>query len=391
MNILFTAINPFYPPFGGLQKVTDTLCRELIALKNNVYYLNLTWCREECKSYLYPANSVTILPESDIYSEENITFYNKFIKDKGIDVVINQNGLYEGASLFCKVYDKKVKLISVVHNNPLLNYNYIWNELSYLRNNTWIERLKRIFRCLLYFRVKQQRLTYLKQHYTQFDGDNHSVLVLLSSRYKKPLLRIAPHLSTRLYSIANPNSYEDICEFPQKQKEIIFVGRLDNNSKKVNRLLKIWKHIYKEFPEWMLSVVGEGPDRLELENYSARLGLENIVFYGYSDPKPFYKRASIICMTSDFEGFPMVLTEAMQFGCVPIAYNSFEAIEDVIIDEITGILVQPFNEFRYVEDLRKVMSDDSYRHKLAQSAFEYVKRFNVKNIVRMWTNLINQL
>lgn len=388
MNILFTAINPFYPNHGGLQRVADTLCREFIKLGHQVYYMHLTWCQEECKLYSYPTKFVSILPKPELDSEENIIFYNQFIKHNSIDVIINHNGLYEGATLFCRVYDKRVKLISVIHNNPLLNYNYLWSELSYLRNKTWTERLKRIARCFLYFKIKRQRLLYLKRHYNQFNDENHSELVLLSSWYIQPLLRIAPHLSSKLHAIANPNSYDEVVSIPLKRKELLFVGRLDNRSKKINRLLEIWKYIYKKFPEWDLSIVGDGTDRDFLENYTLKMGLERITFYGFSNPKPFYERASIICMTSDYEGFPMVLTEAMQFGCVPIAYNSFEAIRDVIIDGKTGVLVKPFNAKKYVKKLCHIMCDDLYRTALSQAAFEYVKKFDVGKIVNEWLDLI---
>lgn len=391
MNILFTSITPFDPRNGGLQRVADIMCREFTALGHRIFYLHLTWYREESKNYSYPAESVTILPNSDVDSEENVEFYNQFIVDNNIDVVINHNGLYEGASLFCNVRNKQVKLISVIHSNPLLNYNYLWSELTYLRDNTWIEKIKRIARCCLYFKIKHQKLLYLKQHYTQFDGDNHSKLVLLSSRYKQPLLKIAPYLSTKLYAIANPNSYEEIREILTKEKEILFVGRLDNKSKKVNRLLKIWKILYEDFPDWRLSIVGDGPDRDLLENYSHQMRLKRLTFYGFSDPKLFYERASIICLTSDFEGFPMVLTEAMQFGCVPIAYDSFEAVRDVVIHGKTGVLVKPFSCNKYSKYLGKLMSDNELLKTMSASAFQHVKKFDKKRIAQEWMELINRI
>jgi len=388
MNILFTNKTPFHPQYGGVERVTDTLCRELQCLGNQVHYLHLHWGREDFKTYSFPADSVTILPSSNIDDEVNVVLYNQLISNKKIDVVINQNGLFEDASFFCKVHNKNVKLISVIHNNPLLNYKYLWSELTYLRNNTWIERLKRIARCLLYFKIKNQRLNSLRRHYAQFNGENHSILVLLSQQYKLPLLQIAPHLTKKIYAIANPNTYEDIPFIPKKEKELLYVGRLDNRSKKVNRLLKVWKKIHKDFPDWTLSIVGDGPDREILEEYVKKKKLPRLSFCGYSDPRHFYSRASIICMTSDYEGFPMVLTEAMQFGCVPIAYESFEAIKDVIIDGVTGVLVSPFKKYEYVRELKKIMYDSTFRMSMSINAFRYIKKFSVENIVNEWMELM---
>ena len=156
MNILFTGLTPFYPFHGGVEKVADTLCNEFIAQGHQVHYMHLKWYREEYKHYKYPANSVTILPNPDVNSDENEKFYNNFLSKNNIDVIINHNGLYGGASLFCKVNNKNIKLISTIHSNPLLNYNYLWSELSYLRNNTIIEKIKRVARCFLYLKIKQQ-------------------------------------------------------------------------------------------------------------------------------------------------------------------------------------------------------------------------------------------
>lgn len=60
--------------------------------------------------------------------------------------------------------------------------------------------------------------------------------------------------------------------------------------------------------------------------------MERVVFTGWQDPESFYRDASILCLTSDFEGWGMVLTEAMTFGAVPVAFNSYAAITDIIDD-----------------------------------------------------------
>lgn len=78
-------------------------------------------------------------------------------------------------------------------------------------------------------------------------------------------------------------------------------------------------------------------------------------------------------MTSNFEGFPMVLTEAMQFGCVPVAFNSFEAIADIIIPEKTGELVTPFSIKEYKEKLSLLIENVTYRRKTISSSFPICK------------------
>ena len=92
-------------------------------------------------------------------------------------------------------------------------------------------------------------------------------------------------------------------------------------------------------------------------------------------------------MTSIFEGFPMCLTEAMQFGCVPIAFDSFSAVYDIIKSGETGELVKSFNKKKYVEKLIHLIEDETYRKKLSKNAFQYIKRYDIENILPKWINL----
>lgn len=96
-------------------------------------------------------------------------------------------------------------------------------------------------------------------------------------------------------------------------------------------------------------------------------------------------------MTSRFEGFPMVLTEGMQYGCVPIAFDSFDALHDVIISSETGETVKPFNRKEYRKKLERLISDEDYRNRLSRNAFNYVKKFDIAYIIRLWTDLFTEL
>lgn len=66
----------------------------------------------------------------------------------------------------------------------------------------------------------------------------------------------------------------------------------------------------KSLPDWHLDIVGDGPDAAALKELAERLRLSNVSFEGFRNPAPYYRRASIFCMTSTFEGFGLVLPEA---------------------------------------------------------------------------------
>lgn len=387
MNILFTSSTPFHPLRGGVGRVTDTLCKELQKRGYQVFYLNADWVAEERKKYKYPA-PVTILPIKNIDDAQCVISYRKYLTENKIDVVINQDALY--VDFYNNVGDLPIKVISVIHNNPLMNYNHLLNDLLTLRNNSLLERMKRIVRCLLYLRVKKQLKEYIDKRFGNIILSSDKIL-MLSPYYVESLKKFGISVENKFDYVYNPNSFPLQTSLFKKKKEIIYVGRLDNRSKKVGRLIKVWSKVGKKYPDWNLTIVGDGPDRNQLEVLKKKYQVGNLTFEGFQSPIEYYKRASIICMTSSFEGFPMVLVEAMQFGCVPIAFDSFEAIHDVIIPEKTGELVKPFKIKDYINKLSNLIDDDTKRTTMSDAASMYVARFDVKTIADRWEYILETL
>lgn len=387
MNILFTSSTPFHPLRGGVGRVTDTLCKELQKRGYQVFYLNADWVAEERKKYKYPA-PVTILPIKNIDDAQCVISYRKYLTENKIDVVINQDALY--VDFYNNVGDLPIKVISVIHNNPLMNYNHLLNDLLTLRNNSLLERMKRIVRCLLYLRVKKQLKEYIDKRFGNIILSSDKIL-MLSPYYVQSLKIFGISVENKFDYMYNPNSFPLQTSLFKKKKEIIYVGRLDNRSKKVGRLIKVWSKVGKKYPDWNLTIVGDGPDRNQLEVLKKKYQVGNLTFEGFQSPIEYYKRASIICMTSSFEGFPMVLVEAMQFGCVPIAFDSFEAIHDVIIPEKTGELVKPFKIKDYINKLSNLIDDDTKRTTMSDAASMYVARFDVKTIADRWEYILETL
>ncbi|MDH8702179.1 glycosyltransferase involved in cell wall biosynthesis [Dysgonomonadaceae bacterium PH5-43] len=112
--------------------------------------------------------------------------------------------------------------------------------------------------------------------------------------------------------------------------------------------------------------------------------INNVKFLGFQDPMPFYQSASVLCMTSNYEGWGMVLTESMQFGVVPIAFNSSGAFIDIINNEKNGILISPFNMAQYKKQLCNLLDNNSLRLEMSMNAQEDIKKYSVKNIVDSW-------
>ena len=383
MNIVFAYPTGLNPQKGGVERITDIIAKILLKRGYTIFYLN--WKREQ-DNYEYPV-PVIDLPSSNLEDPNNLEVYNRFLKENRIDVIINQHGLYEGTCFLSQVKVQNVKIISVLHSDPFGYYNHLFADLMTLRDSSIKEKVKRVARFFLYRKVKKIIHRLLVNHYT-FIQEHPQYVCLLSESYKERLEEYCDLPDNYFISIPNPNTYENIEIIPHKEPILLFVGRLDNRSKKLFTLIDIWYRLCKLYPQWKLIIVGDGPDKDVLINKAK--DISNIEFKGYQDPREYYEKASIFCMTSIFEGFPMCLTEAMQFGCVPIAFDSFSAVYDIIKPGETGELVKSFDKKEYVGKLIHLIDDETYRKKLSKNAFQYVKRYDIANILPKWIELIEK-
>ena len=87
----------------------------------------------------------------------------------------------------------------------------------------------------------------------------------------------------------------------------------------------------------------------------------------------------------------MVLVEAQSYGCVPVAYESFASLKDIITDGENGITVPPFDEHEYIERLDKLMDDTALREQMGESARKSVSRFYASDIADLWLNEFEKL
>lgn len=383
MNIVFAYPTGLNPQKGGVERITDIIAKILLKRGYTIFYLN--WKREQ-DNYEYPV-PVIDLPSSNLEDPNNLEVYNRFLKENRIDIIINQHGLYEGTYFLSQVKVQNVKIISVLHSDPFGYYNHLFADLMTLRDSSIKEKVKRVARFFLYRKVKKIIHRSLVNHYT-FIQEHPQYVCLLSESYKERLEEYCDLPDNYFISIPNPNTYENIEIILHKEPILLFVGRLDNRSKKLFTLIDIWYRLCKLYPQWKLIIVGDGPDKDVLINKAK--DISNIEFKGYQDPREYYEKASIFCMTSIFEGFPMCLTEAMQFGCVPIAFDSFSAVYDIIKPGETGELVKSFDKKEYVGKLIHLIDDETYRKKLSKNAFQYVKRYDIANILPKWIELIEK-
>lgn len=177
----------------------------------------------------------------------------------------------------------------------------------------------------------------------------------------------------------------------KKEKIVVSVGRLEP-VKGYDLLIRAWSQVHLKHPDWKLHIWGEGSLKTSLIELINKLKLNNSVFLmGYtSDIEIAYKEASIYIMTSQFEGFPLVLIEAMQWGlpCVSVKISGAEAI---IENGKNGILIEERNECSIAEQICFLIENPNLIKEMGEKAMESTKRFSKERIMQKWINLINSL
>lgn len=124
---------------------------------------------------------------------------------------------------------------------------------------------------------------------------------------------------------------------------------------------------------------------------AARMKLRNVTFHGHQDSLPYYERATIVSFTSDFGGWGMALTEGMQMGCIPVSFDSYLAVRDIIVPGKTREIVPPYDEEAYALTLKALMGNENKRKQMAENAFNHVRRYDIQKIAGQWDELFHSL
>jgi len=222
----------------------------------------------------------------------------------------------------------------------------------------------------------------------QYLVNNYDLLTFLANATREEFCRA---YSGSAVTCAVPNFIDD--DFPEgikKEKTILFVGRLVWQ-KRLDRVLRIWKRLMDDFSDWTLEIVGDGPERNLYENMASRLGLKRVTFEGSKSALSYFMRASIACITSSHEGFPLVALEAMRSGCVPIAYDSISTLRDVIAHGVDGFLVPAFSERKYEKILRFLMADTQARERVGKDAIKKSLHYGTKIIANKYISIFNEM
>lgn len=188
----------------------------------------------------------------------------------------------------------------------------------------------------------------------------------------------------------NPLFLKPLKKVPLKKKTILSIGRLDAwHYKGFDILISAWRDISKQFPDWNLRIIGAGSQ--ETHHYLKDLarGIDNISFADYTtNIVDEYKTAAIYCLSSRYEGWGLVMVEAMSQGCATIACNYNGRQAECITDGFDGLLCPTDNVNALKDKIELLISDNKQRLVIQENAMQTSEKFRYDNISRNWDKFL---
>lgn len=175
-------------------------------------------------------------------------------------------------------------------------------------------------------------------------------------------------------------------------KRVIAVGRLDYQ-KGFDRLILVWEKVHQQMPDWRLDIFGQGEWREMLQSMIDERGLQDVVRLNNPTKNigDEYVDSSIIVMTSNYEGFGMVLVEAMSCGVPAVSFDCKCGPAEIISQHDGGLVVKNGDIEGLAEAIVKLMKDEELRKRMGENAKRVVETYSEERVMGLWVNLFEEI
>lgn len=197
---------------------------------------------------------------------------------------------------------------------------------------------------------------------------------------------------TQTVVIPNPLPF-----YPQQasscdNKQVIFVGRF-NEQKGLEYLVETWEEVHHQHSDWTLHLYGDGEQERMLRQLISQFSLEDVVIVHRPTKQIMekYQESSIFLLTSRFEGFGMVLIEAMACGLPVVSFNCPWGPADIIRDGEDGFLVEYLNTKEAAQRVSQLIENPILRKEMGVRARKNIQRYNRDVVMKQWTDLFESL
>lgn len=364
--------------FGGIEKSVAALANILCTK----YEVEIA-----CTYKLYDKSSFYIDPKVNI----------KYLTD----VVPNKKELKDAISKkkIISIFKEGIKSISVLRKRKSSMINYIKN-----CDSDCIIATRDIFDEWLSIYGREDCLKIGWEHNHHHGNMKYASNIVTSCKKLDYLVLVSDNL--RKYYSKEMKKYNCKCIFipnivdnmplelsDVSNKKIVSVGRL-SKEKGYMDLLEIFNKLHNVYPDWTLDIVGDGPEKDNLNKYINDNNLGDFVTLHGFQKKDYIDKllheASIYLMTSFTESFGIVLIEAMSHGLPCVAFNSAEGANELINSGENGYLIKNRNHDAYIKKVADLIEDKKTRKRIGKAGYEVSKKYESKVVGEKWFQLLGK-
>lgn len=357
-------------PFGGAEKATLDIANALAA-----YYpeeIEPIVITRRLGRDISPVRSI-VLPGADgIYTPQGREELIQALADNGIDIYIQAMDPPEGFLSELRQRLPSLKIIYHFHSMPF------WHVVRECHNR----RSRKIREFLLHKYTRR----YTRRYRADYQASH--CLVALCDAYTRQFRCLLGKRVVTMHNPLDPTPFAG-CDAAPKRKEVIFVGRLSRMDKRLDRLMQVWSRVWPRHQDWTLKIVGSGEDEEPLRELARELNLHNVEFCGPTDnPAPYYATASILCLTSAYEGWGLVLVEALACNVRVLAMKCCGGVREVLrLSDSKG--VGNGNVRRFASVLSRMMN--TTEGTLTDHAVQFLDSLSPEATARKWARLLTAL
>ncbi|WP_395050187.1 glycosyltransferase family 4 protein [Flavobacterium sp.] len=245
---------------------------------------------------------------------------------------------------------------------------------------------------IIHLHIGDQIDTYVNHFLFKYVVNSANIIIVLSNNIKHKLQTLY-NLKNEIKVIYNPCKNVQILDYHKRSKYILFAGYLNHN-KGYRDLIQAFALISKKFPEWKVIIAGNGEIQIAKDLVQSLKMESQIEIKGWvsgKDKDEMFRKASVFCLSSQSEGFPMSVLEAWSYG-IPVICTLVGGLPDVIVDSGNALVYDFGNIDKLASQLSRMINDDELRMRIAQKSKELAQSiFKEENINLDIANLYDSI